>query len=791
MKVFSGTGKEEIKIEAMPSLGRGGEGEVYRVIAPAKYIGYCVKLYNKNKITTEKIQKLEYLLNHSPITDSKGHHSVIWIKSLIYLKEKKNQKYIFAGLMMPIAEGYSVEYLCASKFPFQRIKSTETTQYQKFDRTHADNLKSRLVVCYNIALAVAQLHQSGLYVHADIKPENIIFNAKGKVSIIDFDSVQVTENGKVLFPALAQTPEYIPPRYQQTTLKNTVFAPFVDVFSVTVIFYRILTGIHPFAATNFKAPYHNVTDIPTAIQQKLFPFGEKQKYFNQIPPPHQLFRKIPKILQDLFLQVLEYENTNIKATDWMEAIYPQKPRLHFPEIPLPRPNPTFNYEDILHYTFESNPLIPLPTYIDNQYDKIHWVEEQQLKPNLWDTLLRPHKARIGNEIIYLQNACKELIQEYKQLKKKHSDMLLKYAIQTKSIAEKAQQDYTALLNQYKSLLTSANIDEVYYQYRDKIHHELEQWLNQKTAQNPLLKQQLNTYLQELEKLNANQFYEQAKHIDTIKQLMRSQNLTFEQAKEKYILDLKNTYQNKIILIDQEIQNLRKNVNTKLWESHPWIQEQCKNTYIKDADLPELIINQFIKAGFITAADIVDIDEKGRVLNTKGEFIKIEQIGFTRANEAWTWKNDLLKDLKKTAKKQNIDLTHFDTPEIISKKGEMDTLKTELNLLQSQIKNLHLDVNDSIEQVTARFWYEVFRLTNTTLEQVIEPVVQKYREVIQKNNPAEVIERLKNIIDTHNEKQLEIKLYYENTHLACTKQKTGIENKMQENLSEIKSLWKNI
>lgn len=791
MKVFLGSDKETVEIENQPSLGRGGEGEVYKVIAPAKYAGYCVKLYNKNKITDEKIKKLEYLLKHNPITDSKGHRSVIWIENIVYLKEKNAKNYVFGGLLMPIAEGYSLEYLCSNKFPLNRIRSNETTLYQKFDRTHPDNFKSRLVVCYNIAVALAQLHHSGLYVHADIKPENIIFNSKGKISIIDFDSVQVVENGKVLFPALAQTPEYIPPSYQQNLHKNTIFNPFTDVFSITVIFYRILTGIHPFAATNFKAPYQNVTDIPTAIQQKLFPFGEKQKYFNQIPPPHQLFRKLPKNLQNVFLEVLEHENTTIRATDWMEAIYPQKPKLQFPEIPLPRPINSFSYENILQYTFEPNPIITLPTYIDSQYDKIHWEDEDRIKPSLLDSLFRPQKVRIINEIIYLQNACKQLILDYKQLKKKHSDMLLKYATQSKQIAEKSQETYTSLLNQYKFLFSSTNLDKLYHEYRDTIHQQLEQWLNQKIQQNPTIKELLNTYLKELEKLNTSQVMIHSQHIDAIKYLVQTQKISFEEAKEKYILSLKNTTQQKITAIEQEIKKLRKSTDTRLWESHPWIQEQCTKKYISDAPLPSLVITRFEQAGFKTAADIIDIDEKGQVLNKKGQFIKIPQIGFVRANEVWTWKNEVLKDLKKEAKKQNIDLTQFDTPEILAKKGEADTLRTELNQLESQIKNLHADINTAIEKLTAQFWYQVFKITNTTLETLTEPIVQKYRETLQKHNPAEIIEKLKNIIDTHNEKQLEIKLYYENTHLACTRQKTDIEAKMQENLAHIKELWKNI
>lgn len=787
MKVFLGTDKEEIEIENQPSLGRGGEGEVYKIIAPAKYRNYCIKLYNKPKITPEKIKKLEYLLTHQPIVDNKGHRSVIWIENIAYIKEKNTQNYTFAGIMMHIAEGYSVEYLCANKFPFQRIKINDVKACQKFDRNHPENVKSRLVVCYNIALAIAQLHQNGLYVHADIKPENIIFDVKGKVSIIDFDNVQVIQNGKLLFPALAQTPEYIPPKYQQNNIKNTIFPPFVDIFSITVIFYRILTGIHPFAATNFKAPYQNITDIPSAIQNKLFPFGQNQKYFNQIPAPHQLFHKIPKPLQDLFIQVLEHENTSIKATDWMEAIYPQKPKLHFPKLSLFKPSPSVDYDAVLKYTFVPNPIITLPTYIDTQYDKISWVEENKLKPSLIDMMFRPQKTNLINEVIYLQNACKQLIQNYKELKKKHSNMLMQYASQTKSIAEKSQENYTSLLHQYNY----ADIDQLYTQYTHKIHQKLEQWLLQKTEQIPKIQSLYSNYFKNLETLNIREYSNKVQHLQAIQHLIQSKNLSFEQAKEHYISLLTNAHQEKIIDLQNQIKNLRKDIDTKLWQSHPWVQEQCENTFLKDAPLPSLIITKLTQAGFNTAADIVDIDKDGRILNKKDQFVKVPQIGFTRANEVWTWKDELLKKIKKTAKQQNIDLTNFDTPEIIAVKGEIDTLNTEFDFLIQQLKNIDLHQHNTIEQITTQFWNQVFALAHTTLEDIIEPEVKQYRQLVQKYDPEPVLQRLKHIIDSHNEKQLEIKLYYEHAHQDYTKEKTNIENKIQENLTRLKELWKKL
>lgn len=293
-------------------IARGGEGEIYSILEPTHLQSYCAKIYYPNKITDEKVQKLLYLEQHPPIKDNKGHQSVIWIEGILY-KPGTNGNFNFVGFIMPYTQGYSVEYLCTTNFPIQRIPSNEQNEYTKFDRNHSDSLRARLTVCYNIAIALAQVHETRSYVHADIKPENFIFNSKGKVSLLDFDTVQIAENGNKLYSAFAHTPEYLPSFLQGKNSKNLILSPFTDVFSMVVIFYRILVGIHPFAASNFKAPYEQITDIPSAIREKLFWKGQKAGYFNAIPHLHQTFNTLPKTLQDIFIEVLEKENSYLKA----------------------------------------------------------------------------------------------------------------------------------------------------------------------------------------------------------------------------------------------------------------------------------------------------------------------------------------------------------------------------------------------------------------------------------------------------------------------------------------------
>jgi len=117
---------------------------------------------------------------------------------------------------------------------------------------------ARLV--YEVASALAFLHGVGV-VHADLKPENLLLCSKnrmdGTIKIIDFGCAIVSddfddipsyrhteENGS--FPpvtASTGTTAYWPPERFQ---KGAVADAAMDMWSVGVILYVMLTGVHPF-----------------------------------------------------------------------------------------------------------------------------------------------------------------------------------------------------------------------------------------------------------------------------------------------------------------------------------------------------------------------------------------------------------------------------------------------------------------------------------------------------------------------------------------------------------------
>jgi hypothetical protein len=157
-----------------------------------------------------------------------------------------------------------------------------------------------LLICKNLAEVVASLHQTKQYVFADLKPENIKINLKGEVFIIDVDSIQIAQDQKLLYPTEKVTPEYAPQEIKNINFKQEIVAEDWDRFSLGVIFYKVLLGLHPYTGT-CAPPYEELVSNEQKIQANLLPLGTQAKHFKIIPEPHQAFKQLPKSIKQLLI----------------------------------------------------------------------------------------------------------------------------------------------------------------------------------------------------------------------------------------------------------------------------------------------------------------------------------------------------------------------------------------------------------------------------------------------------------------------------------------------------------
>jgi len=132
----------------------------------------------------------------------------------------------------------------------------KTTQ---FDCREAVNLTLAL------ARILAHVH-SKLMIHADLKPSNILFadEANTQPILADFGLARDLSNPAMPFPARGDpegTEKYMAPE-QFDPQPNQQIGPACDIWALGVIFYEVLTGLHPFALSHSD-------DQPT-VPQRLF-----------------------------------------------------------------------------------------------------------------------------------------------------------------------------------------------------------------------------------------------------------------------------------------------------------------------------------------------------------------------------------------------------------------------------------------------------------------------------------------------------------------------------------------
>src|SRR6266446_9528629 len=142
-------------------------------------------------------------------------------------------------------------------------------------------------IMLQICRALEAAHAEGV-IHRDLKPQNIMLDAKGRVYVMDFGIARsaylpgMTQTG-----ALIGTPEYMSPeqgRGEKLTERS-------DLFSLGIIFYELLTG---------KSPYYSDTPLATLWKRMT----------EKATPPVVVDPTLPQALSDIVAKALEIEPKN-------------------------------------------------------------------------------------------------------------------------------------------------------------------------------------------------------------------------------------------------------------------------------------------------------------------------------------------------------------------------------------------------------------------------------------------------------------------------------------------------
>lgn len=303
-----------IKIEDTP-FAKGGEGGVHKIISPSNS-GLCAKIYFPKERNVQRKNKIEYMVNNSPPNLSSNNHIICWAKEAVYQGNE------FLGFTMSLAFNGSIQLyeLCTPKLKAKLAQKWKA----KYDRDNSVGIQSRLKLCTNLSAAIHSVHQFNNYVIVDLKPQNVLVTVDGKVSLIDCDSIQISSNGRVLFPARVATPEYVPPEGTRLNPSKNIVPQTWDRFSMAIMFYEVIFGLHPYAAS-FNGRYQNSTTLDSKIKDGLFVHGKNKSYVSVMPPLHNNFSIIPNSLKQLFDRAFnrghQMPYVRPSAEEWGKTIY--------------------------------------------------------------------------------------------------------------------------------------------------------------------------------------------------------------------------------------------------------------------------------------------------------------------------------------------------------------------------------------------------------------------------------------------------------------------------------------
>ncbi len=304
-----------IVVEDTP-FAKGGEGAVHKILSPSNYSNLCAKLYFPKERNLSRRNKIEFMVRNPPPNLISKNHIICWAKEVLFDRNR------FVGFMMPLAFNGSIQLyeLCTPKLRTKLGVSWSS----KFDRNTNKGIQSRLKLCTNLSAAIHSIHSLKNYVLVDLKPQNVLVTDSGKVSIIDCDSIQISSNGRVVFPARVATPEYVPPEGANINPVKNVVPQSWDRFSMAIMFYEVIFGLHPYAAS-FSGRYQNSDTLDSKIKSGLFVHGKKRKHISVLPPLHKNFGIIPNNLKQLFVRAFDtgHQMPDVRPTakEWGKTIF--------------------------------------------------------------------------------------------------------------------------------------------------------------------------------------------------------------------------------------------------------------------------------------------------------------------------------------------------------------------------------------------------------------------------------------------------------------------------------------
>src|SRR6266480_7221412 len=208
--------------ELLEQIGRGGQGVVFRA-----------RQKSLNRIVALKVIGL-------------GHWATEAHLKRFRLEAEAAARLEHPGIV-PIHEVGERDGSC-----YFSMKFIEGGQLDEVARRTPMSIRQAVELITKVARTVHYAHERGI-LHRDIKPGNILLDAKGEPHLTDFGLARLLESESTVTRTLEVlgTPSYMAP--EQAVGNNAAVSSVTDVYGIGAVLYQLLTGHPPFAGgTTFE-----------------------------------------------------------------------------------------------------------------------------------------------------------------------------------------------------------------------------------------------------------------------------------------------------------------------------------------------------------------------------------------------------------------------------------------------------------------------------------------------------------------------------------------------------------
>ena len=585
--------KSDFYREGEKFIGKGGFGEVWKVIHKQTNKTYVIKVIDKISIFEQKLVdqmnreiEMMYKLNHPHVMKLVNHF-------------EDNEKFY---MIMPYAGKGQLYSLLRRQVRFDQ-------------RTAAQYMRETIE-------AVRYLHSfSPKIIHRDIKPENLLLDDNYRVKLSDFGWANYQDENQ-LRKTFCGTPEYLSPEMIRKTGHNYL----VDIWTLGVLLFELLAGYAPFTGANQSELFINIKklkinwpiDFPPLAKNlvsKILKLNPNERLSIQEISNHPWFEKNPPLRPVLtnYLtdekEILESHLINVTADSVKDEIK---------DIVDPNKKRKFSTLRTRKVSQSNNELKSVYNQLQKDYEKIKKENEELISKN---NIYEMENNLIKKEIMAIkENKNEEENDEIKNLKNEieKNKNLIKEKENELIIKKNDISEFKNKINEYEKDKNDKNKNIL--ELKNKIV-DLEKEIEEQKIKISTLQFLLN------EKENENSKTIEIKLQSNNKLMTLEEQLSKNDSNDSIITNesLDNLYQ----IINKEINELKNSFNTKLNSINDNLQifhtEFKKNqNYFNDLIINYLsknLINSIEKFKNIINTNIINSKERYEKESKKDKIIQ--------------------------------------------------------------------------------------------------------------------------------------------------------------------------